>query len=47
MYRVCGLPPGPKFEMGPAAEKNLYLRLVVEKIRAFAVFTTKYLRPHG
>ena len=30
-----------------AAEKNLYLRLPAEKIRAIAVFIKKCLRPHG
>ena len=47
MYRVFGLWLGPKFGMQPAAEKNLYLWLAVEKLRAFAVFTKKYLRPQG
>ena len=32
--------------MRPAAAKNFYLRLTIEKIRAFMVFTKKYLRSH-
>ena len=47
MYRVCGLRMGPKFGVKSAAGKNIYLRLTVEKMRAFAAFTKKYLRPYG
>ena len=47
MFRVCGLRMGPKFGVRLAAESNLYLRLVAEKILAFAVFIKKYLPPHG
>ena len=47
MYGVWGLRLGPKFEMWPAAERNLYLRIEGEKIRSFAAFTKKYLEPHG
>ena len=45
IYRVCGLRLDPKFEVGPAAKKNLYLLLTVEK-HTFAVFVLKNLRPH-
>ena len=44
---VCGLQLGPKFGVGQAAKRNLYLRLVTEKICAFVVFVKKYLRLHG
>ena len=47
MYRTGGVRLVPKFGMGPAVEKNLYLRSAVEEIRASAVFTKKYLWPHG
>ena len=47
MYRVCGLPLGPKLRAQPAAEKNLYLWSAVEKVHVFLVFTKKYLRLHG
>ena len=40
MYRVFGLRLGPKFEVGPATEKNLYLLLPVEK-HTFAVLFQK------
>ena len=43
MFRVCGLWLSPKYGLRLAAEKNLYLRLPTEKIRAFAVFIKKYL----
>ena len=33
--------------MRPAADKNFYLRLTVEKMHAFAVFSDKYLRSYG
>ena len=42
MYRVC-----PNFEVRLTAEKNFYLRLRVERMHAFSVFTEKYLRSHG
>ena len=35
MHRVCGLRLGPNFGVRLAAEKNLYLLLVAEKIPAF------------
>ena len=38
MHRVCGLWLGPNFRVRPAAGKNFYLRLTVEKMRAFATF---------
>ena len=41
MYRVCNLWLGPKFGVRLAAEKNLFLRLLAEKKRAFAVFIKK------
>ena len=47
LYRVCGLRLSPNFRVRPVAEKNLYLRLAVEKIRAFAVFNKKCFRLHG
>ena len=39
MYRVRGL--------WATAQKNLDLRLVVEKALPLVVFSQKYLRPHG
>ena len=45
MYRVCGLRLRPNFVVRPAAVKNFHLRLTVEKMLAFAVFSNKYLRP--
>ena len=47
MYRVFGLRLGPNFGVWPAADKNLYLWLTVEKILALADFTKKYLRSYG
>ena len=44
MYWVCGLRLGTNFEAWPSADKNFYLRVMVEKKRAFAVSTDKYLR---
>ena len=43
MYKVFGFWMGPKSGVQPAADKNLYLLLTVEKILAFAVFNKKYL----
>ena len=37
---------GSKLGMRPTTDKNFYLRLTVEKMHAFAVFTKKYLRPY-
>ena len=45
MYRVFDLLLGPNFVVRLAAGKNFYLRLMVEKIHAFAVFNDKYLPP--
>ena len=45
--RACSLRLSPNFRVRPVAEKNLYLRLAVQKIRAFAVFNKKCLRLHG
>ena len=36
MYRVCGLQLRPNFGVRPAAGKNFFLRLMVEKMRAIA-----------
>ena len=47
IYRVCGLRLGPNFGMRLTAKKNFYLRLTVEKIDPFAVFSEKYLRSYG
>ena len=47
MYKVCRLRLGPNFGIRPAAGKNFSLWLTVEKMRAFAVFNDKYLRPWG
>ena len=47
MYKVCGLPLGPYFVVQLTAEKNFYLRLTIEKMRPFAVFTEKYLGSYG
>ena len=47
IYRVCGLRLGPNFGVRPATGKNFYLRLTVEKMCAFTVFTQKYLRSYG
>ena len=46
MYRVCGLWLGPNFVVRRAANSG-YLRLTVEKMHAFAVFSDKYLRPYS
>ena len=47
MYKVCSLRLGPNFGIRPAAGKNFSLWLTFEKMRAFAVFNDKYLRPWG
>ena len=47
MYRVCGLRLGLSFEVRPVVDNNLFLRLTVEKMHAFMVFTKKYSRPCG
>ena len=36
---------GPIFEVWQMSEKNLYVRLTIEKMHAFVVFTKKYLLP--
>ena len=46
MYRVCGLGLVLNFGVRLEADKNFYLRLTVEKMRAFGVFTEKYLQPY-
>ena len=47
MYRVYGFQLGPNFKVQLTAEKNICLRLTVDKMHAFADFTEKYLRPYG
>ena len=47
MYKICGLQLGPNFGGRRAACKSFYLWLTFEKIRAFAVFTEKYMLPYG
>ena len=42
MYRVCGLRLSSNLGVRPAANKKLYLRLMVEKMQALEVFTEKY-----
>ena len=44
MFRDYGLQQGPNSGMQPAGDKNFYLWLTVEKMRAFATFTMKYLQ---
>ena len=46
MYRVWDWRLCPKFWVQLAAESNLYLQLVAEKIHTFVVFL-RYLWPHG
>ena len=43
MYKDCGLQVGLTFGVRPVAGKKFYLRLTVEKMRAFVVFIKKYL----
>ena len=38
MHRIYGLWHGSNFAVRPAADKNFYLRLTVEKMHAFPVF---------
>ena len=45
--RACRLQVGPNFGVRPAAGRSLYLRLMVEKMRAIVVYTKKYLRLYG
>ena len=47
MYKVCSLRLGPNFRVCSAADKKFYLRLTVEKMCGFAVFTDKYSSPCG
>ena len=47
MYRVYGLRLGPNFEVWPAGDKHFYLRLIFEKMIAFAFFTENNLWPYG
>ena len=47
IYRVSGLRLLPNFVVRLVADKNFYLRLTVEKMHAFAVFSDRYLRPCG
>ena len=43
---VSGLQLGPNFGMRLTAEKNFYLRLTVERMQAFVVFTEKHLQSY-
>ena len=47
MHKDCGLCLGPNIWVQLAADKKIYLRLTVNKMRAFSDFTDKYLVPHG
>ena len=47
MYRVCALRLDPNLGVRPAAEKNFFFRLTVEKMCGFPVFTDKYLRSYS
>ena len=47
MYRVSLLRLGLNFEVRPAANKNFYLWLMLETMRALSVFAKKYLRSCG
>ena len=47
MYSVWGPRLAPNFGVRPAAEDMFYLRLTVEEMRAFVVFSEKYLRTYG
>lgn len=47
MHRVYSSWLGPNFGVQPAAKNDFYLRLSIEKMRVFSVFTDKYLRPCG
>lgn len=46
-HAVCGLRLGPDFGVRPVVKNNFYLRLMVEKVCAFAVLSDKYLRICG
>ena len=46
MYRICNFRMGPNLVVRLAADKNFYLRLTVENVHAFAIFSYKYLRPY-
>ena len=41
IYRVCDLQLGPNFRMWLTTDENFYLRLGVEKMPVFSVFTEK------
>ena len=43
----CSLRLGPNLGVLSGADKNYYLRLTAEKMRALLVFTDKYLRLYG
>ena len=47
VYRVFGLRLGPNLGVRPAADKKFHLRLTVENMCIFAVFTNKHLRLYG
>ena len=47
IYKIFSLQLCPNVVVQPAAGKNFYCRLTVEKIHMFAVFTDKLLQPYG
>ena len=47
MNRVCGLWLDPNIGLRPAGHKKFYLRLMVDLMHVFAVFTKKYFSPCG
>ena len=46
MNRVCSL-QGTNIGVQPTADRKFHLRLTVDKMHAFAIFTKKYLRSYG
>ena len=46
MYRVFSLRLEPNLAVRPVSGNKFYLRLTIEKMHLFAVFTKKYLRPY-
>ena len=47
MYSVCGLRLDSNIGVRSAADDEFYLRLTVDKMHMFAIFTKKYLQPYG
>ena len=43
IYRVCDLQLGPNFGVWLTTDENFYLRLGVEKMPVFSLFTEKYV----